>query len=62
MFGGGSNMKDRDQKKLKKKMNSREIVAQREEQRATSKQKNQKQKQTTFNVIKEMREDAMHMI
>ena len=62
MFDGGYNMKDRDQKKLKKKMNSREIVAQREEQRATSKQKKQKQKQTTINILKEMREDTMHMI
>ena len=43
IFDGGSNMKERDQKKLKKKMNSREIAIQKEEQPQKGKNKNKLQ-------------------
>ena len=51
-------MKDRDQKKLKKKMNSGERAIQRE--KTTSKKTEQKQ-QIITDIIKEMKEDTMDM-
>ena len=55
---GASDMKDRDQKKLKKKMNSGERAIQRE--KTTSKKIEQKQ-QIITDIIKEMKEDTMDM-